>query len=155
MRRNSLCLFKFDSSAVAKIEDCAVKRQDVTLTYEFVGGTFGSCAEYQGKIMTCFDGKAKTSKECQIFDGVNHTRIDHLTARGHDWADLVLHDGNLVTVGGCDNDGSYEEKECHGVMEVFDDDQGWSLTGTDFEFFERITNHALFSEPSGKLPSKK
>ena len=111
---------------------------------------FNSSAEYQGKIMTCFDGKAKTSRECQLFDGENHTRIPHMTSRGHDWADLVLHEGHLVTVGGCDNDGSYDEKECHGVMEVLDDDAGWSLAGTDFEYLEYITNHALFSDPTGK-----
>ena len=140
----------YNKNAVAKIEDCAVQKQDVELEYEFVGGMFGSCAEYQGKIMTCFDGKAGTSRECQIFDGENQTRIEHLASRGHDWADLALHEGQLVTVGGCDNDGSYEEKNCHGVMEVFDDNTGWSLTGTDFEVFEDITSHFLFSVPSGR-----
>ena len=65
--------------------------------------------------------------------------------------DQVLHDGQLVTVGGCDNDGSSADKECHGVMEIYDDNSGWSLTGTDFDYFEDITDHALFSDPSGKF----
>ena len=78
----------FYPNAIAKIEDCKISRQAESLEVPFHGGMFGSCAAYNGKIWTCFDGKDGRAKECHTFDGNQQEQVPHLAARGHDWGAL-------------------------------------------------------------------
>ena len=55
----------FYPNAIAKVEDCKISRQAGSLEIPFHGGMFGSCAAYNGKIWTCFDGKDGRARECQ------------------------------------------------------------------------------------------
>ncbi|CAG5081589.1 Oidioi.mRNA.OKI2018_I69.PAR.g9919.t1.cds [Oikopleura dioica] len=135
----------FNPDAVAKIENCQISRQASTLEFPFHGGIFGSCASFRNKIYTCFDGRENRTRECITFDGKTQEIAAGQTTRGHDWSDLVVHDDELVTVGGCDGDG----ENCHGVTEIYGRDDGWvSHSWADFPVHE-LTNHAMVSDSKG------
>ena len=132
---------------MAKVEDCKISRQSTTLELPFHGGIFGSCAAYNGKIWTCFDGKEGRANQCITFDGVRQEIVAHQTTRGHDWSDLVVYEDELVTIGGCDGDG--EQRECHGFTEIYVEETGWySNLGSNFPV-HALSGHALVSDPRG------
>jgi hypothetical protein len=87
----------FYPNAIAKVEDCKISRQAGSLEVPFHGGMFGSCAAYNGKIWTCFDGKDGRARECHTFDGRQQEQVPHLTARGHDWGAIGIGQTSFAT----------------------------------------------------------